>query len=88
MDQEQQHETEPRKVRNNDNNFLQNPPQRETLSIADVELSAVTEAKILGVVLQSNLKWDSHVTQVMKKCNRKLYMLRSLIKRFNISVSD
>ena len=67
--------------------FCKNPPQRETLSIADVELSAVTEAKLLGVVLQSNLKWDSHVTHVIKKCNRKLYMLRSL-KRFNIPVTD
>ena len=69
--------------------FCKNPPQRQTLSIADVELSVVTEAKILGVVLQSNLKWDSHVTHVMKKYNRKLYtcMLRSL-KRFNIPVTD
>ena len=57
------------------------------LLIGNVELCNVKEAKILGVLVQSNLKWDSHVAQVITKCNRKLYMLRSL-KRFNMPPPD
>ena len=67
--------------------FCKRPPPPEPLFIDNVKLSVVTEAKILGVVVQANLKWDSHILQVVKKCNRKLYMLRSL-KRFHILLTD
>ena len=67
--------------------FSKQPCIHDPLLIGNVELSIVNEAKILGVLLQSNLKWDSHVAQVTKKCNRKLYMLRNL-KRFNMPLPD
>ena len=67
--------------------FCKRPPPPEPLFIDNVKLSVVTEAKILGIVVQANLKWDSHILQVVKKCNRKLYMLRSL-KRFHIPLID
>ena len=67
--------------------FSRLPHTHDALLIGNVELCNVKEAKILGVLVQSNLKWDSHVAQVIKKCNRKLYMLRSL-KRFNMPPPD
>lgn len=67
--------------------FCKNPPLHNALFIADVELGTVTQTRILGVVIQSNLKWDGHVTEVLKKCNKKLYMLRSL-KRFHLPTAD
>ena len=47
--------------------FSKQPCIHDPLLIGNVELSIVNEAKILGVLLQSNLKWDSHVAQVTKK---------------------
>ena len=73
----------------NDSDVLQTPPQPEPLFIDNVELHIVTEAKILGVVIQANLKWNNHILQVVNKCDKKnctcfVYSLR----RFNISLID
>ena len=43
--------------------------------------------KVLGVIIQDNLKWDRHVNEIIKKCNRKLYMLRCL-RSHNLPVND
>ena len=51
------------------------------MSIAEVPLSFVPEAKILGVWLQNGLQWDKNINEISKKANQKLYILR-LLKRF------
>ena len=51
--------------------FCKRPPQPEPLFIDNVKLNVVTEAKILGVVIQANLKWDSHILQVVKRWQQK-----------------
>ena len=48
---------------------------------------SVFSAKILGLTIQSNLRWDGHVSVIIKKCNRKLYMFRS-IKKHGLSLED
>ena len=40
-----------------------------------------TEEKLLGVTIDSTLSWDTHVHNVLKKCNTYLYLL-SRIKTF------
>ena len=55
---------------------MKNPPIPEILSIGDSQLSYVPTFTIMGVYIQQNLKWDTHINEVLKKCNRKLYMFR------------
>ncbi|XP_071957019.1 uncharacterized protein [Antedon mediterranea] len=51
------------------------------------ELAFVTHAKILGVTLQNNLKWDKHIGDIVLKANRKLFILRSL-KKFGFNPDE
>jgi hypothetical protein len=60
--------------------------QRSTalpVSIGDAMIEQVEEAKILGVTIQSDLKWNSHVINMVKKANKRLYLLR-LCKRAGV----
>ena len=50
-------------------------------------LEEVKELKLLGVIIQANLKWDKHVNEMIKKAPRKFYLIRSL-KRFNAPRKD
>ena len=45
----------------------------------------MNSAQILGVTLQSNMKWNIHVDNVIKKASIRLYMLR-LLKRSNAKI--
>ena len=67
--------------------FSRNQQLPGTYCIDNTQLPWVSSAKILGVIIQSNLKWDGHVSEIRKKCNRKLYMFRS-IKQHGLSVDD
>ena len=39
-----------------------------------------TEFKLLGVVIQDNLKWNSHILSVLKKANKRIYHIRAYKK--------
>ena len=67
--------------------FSRNPQPHPVLSIDSTPLPIVHSTKILGVIVQSNLKWDGHVTEIIKKCNRKLYMFRT-IKKYGLPLED
>ena len=67
--------------------FMKEPPPQFPLTIGNDILKVVSQAKILGLLLQNNLKWDAHILDLEKRCNRKLYMLRSL-KKFNLPIRD
>ena len=58
--------------------FSRNPQPHPFLSIDDTPLPIVHIDQ--GVIVQSNLEWDGQVTEIIKKCNRKLYMFRTIIK--------
>jgi hypothetical protein len=45
-------------------------------------IKLVESEKILGLVVQNNLKWNQHVDNIVKKSSKRLYMLR-LLKRAN-----
>ena len=57
------------------------------LTIGDDVIERVSEAKILGVTIQSDLKWNSHITNIIKKANKRLYLL-SLCKRAGLGIYD
>jgi len=48
------------------------------LRIADHNLEVVNKVKLLGVTIQSDLKWDGQVDSILLKADRKMFMLRKL----------
>ena len=67
--------------------FMKNCDEQTSMFIGDKELIYVHQTKVLGIILQSNLKWDSHVSDLTKRCNRKLFMFRCL-KKYGLPVDD
>ena len=51
------------------------------------EIVLVEETKLLGVVLRSDLSWESHVDYIVGRCNGKLWILRRL-KRMGADNED
>jgi len=67
--------------------FRRTPPPLPSLQLAGHTLQEVTVARLLGVWLQSNLKWDSHVTHMVKQSGKRLFILRRL-KMFRVPELD
>ena len=55
-------------------------PSFAPITIRGQEVDVVSEAKILGVVLSDDLKWNCHIDYICKKAAKRLYGLR-LLKR-------
>ena len=66
--------------------FMQDPPA-PNLCIENVPLNFAKFAKILGIWLQDDLKWEKQISEMLKKTNSRLYMLRNL-KRFGFDPSE
>ena len=49
------------------------------ISLDNQTLAEVSIMKILGILIQSDLKWDGQVSSMISKANRRMYILRSLI---------
>ena len=58
--------------------FARQPEIPPAISIDATRLQVVSEIKLLGIYIQSDLKWDKHMNEVVKRANGKLYMLRLL----------
>ena len=41
-------------------------------------------ARVLGLIIQDNMKWNEHVNNIVKKAEIRLYMLR-ILKRPNVN---
>lgn len=67
--------------------FRRNKSAPRKLVINDVEIEQVSEAKILGVVIRSDLKWNSHVSMIIKKANKRLHLLR-LCKKAGLKTTE
>ncbi len=61
-------------------NFGKTEPPFSDLKIGSESLAYVDKAKVLGMWLQNDLKWDTQVSNMLVKANRRLFMLRSLKK--------
>ena len=48
------------------------------VKVDDVVLPYNTSSKILGVVVDSNLKWDQHINHICKKVNPKIGLIHRL----------
>ena len=53
------------------------------LSINNIELECVEQTKFLGVIIDSTLKWDKHISTVKSKVSRGLGIIRKAKKTLN-----
>ena len=50
----------------------------EAVTINNKPIEVVTSAKLLGLTISNNLKWNAHIENVIKKGASRLYLLRQL----------
>ncbi|XP_041467756.1 uncharacterized protein LOC121418118 [Lytechinus variegatus] len=67
--------------------FQRNVSPPPVITIGNQVLEAVTSLRLLGVVIQSNLKWDQQVEQLIKRASKRLYILCKL-KRNGVPAID
>ena len=67
--------------------FGKSEPLHTDLRIGDKLLPYVDKAKVLGLWLQKDLKWDAHVNDILTRANRRLFMLRTL-KKFDFTQDE
>ena len=60
--------------------FWKNNPNFPPMTVDEQPIEVVKSAKLLGVILSDDLKWNDHVAYIVKKSAKRLYMLR-LLKR-------
>ena len=51
-----------------------------TIMIDGHQIQIVQSTKILGIILDANMKWNSHVNHLMSKCSKSMYIVRNLCK--------
>ena len=54
------------------------PPCFSRVSLEGVEFEVVSTAKVLGVIISSNLKWSAHTNSLTTKAAKRLYLLGKL----------
>ena len=67
--------------------FQKIPPPYSPITIDGVQFQRVSSAKVLGVTISNDLKWNDHVDTITSKAARRLYLL-SQLKRAGISSDD
>ncbi|KAI8502148.1 hypothetical protein Bbelb_197360 [Branchiostoma belcheri] len=67
--------------------FSRSAPIPPPLKINNRDLQQVEVMRILGVFLQSNLKWNAHVDYICTKSSQRLFFLRRL-KHFHLDIED
>ena len=67
--------------------FLRETPELSPLVINGQILELVHSHKVLGLIIQSNLKWNNHINSVVSKASKRLYILR-VLRRSGILAED
>ena len=67
--------------------FVKNEPQFVPIVVDGKELERVTSAELLGLTISSNLTWNEHISEVIKKASKRLYFL-VLLKRSRVPRHD
>ena len=78
---------QPKKCKEMRISFKKIPGIYENITIHGKTIDIVRSVKILGVTLQSNLKWDEHINNIVKKASKRLYFL-SQLKRAKVSSNE
>ena len=67
--------------------FKRSPPSYAPVISDGLEFEQVSTAKILGVTIRQELKWNAHIDYITAKAAKRLYLLREL-KRARVSYND
>lgn len=67
--------------------FLKEPTELPLLKIGDQQLELVTSHKVLGLVIQNNLKWNNHIEATVTKTSKRLHILR-VLRRGGVEMND
>ena len=67
--------------------FQENPPSFPSVELNGFQLERVSVAKILGVTIRDDFKWNDHIDIITVKAAKRLYLLRQL-KRAGICPKD
>ena len=67
--------------------FKRSPPSYAPVISDGLEFEQVSTAKILGVTIRQDLKWNDHIDNITAKAAKCLYLLREL-KRAGVSCND
>ena len=60
--------------------FAKNEPEFDPIRVNRQTLETVNSVKLLGLNISSNLKWNAHVSELVRKVSTRLYFLRRLKK--------
>ena len=68
-------------------NFSKTNQFTTRLKLNDHTLDVIEKTKLLGSVITSDLKWDANCTEIIKKANARMLILKK-VASFGASVSD
>ena len=57
------------------------------LLIGEQIIKTVQSHKVLGLTIQSNLKWNDHINSIVTKASKRLYIIR-ILRRNDVPVED
>ena len=67
--------------------FKRNTHHFSPLVLDGKELPVVSSAKILGLTISNNLKWNNHISECLKKASKRLYFI-ILLRRAHVPPTD
>ena len=67
--------------------FLRQEPSYSPLTVNNCALEVVSSHKVLGVTIQNDLKWGTHIENIIKKASKRLHILR-ILKRASVPPQD
>ena len=67
--------------------FQHDNPELSSLLIGEQVIETVQSHKVLGLTIQSNLKWNEHINSMVTKASKRLYIIR-ILRRNDVPVED
>ena len=67
--------------------FFKVTPQLPLLRIHGQVLETVRSRKVLGLVIQDNLKWDEHICMIVSKASKHLHII-CVLRRGGVNAAD
>ena len=68
-------------------NFTENYKFTTRMILDEKNIEVVNEAKLLGVLITDDLKWDANTESLVKKANKRMELLRK-VASFTLSIED
>ena len=67
---------------------LRRPPEHfDSVTVDGTQIQTTTSSKLLGLIMKNTLTWSDHIDSLIKKADRKIYLLVQL-KRARVPAED